>query len=108
MGKNFYSKYRLEALRRHVERKENEERSQDERKVLGLNQDQKIRKYVRRKLEDYIEEGKSKEKAIDLVMQEKGIAQHFSYYAKNGIDIRKIFMEWIEQTEKDHIGEKER
>lgn len=58
-----------------------------------LSQDIKIRKYVRRKLEEYLEEGDSSEKAADLIAQEKGI------------DIKEMFKNWVQELEYSSDGE---
>ncbi len=70
-----------------------------------LSQDIKIRKYVRRKLEEYLEEGDSSEKAADLIAQEEGIAKHFSSYTEKGIDIKEMFKNWVQELEYSSDGE---
>ena len=48
-----------------------------ERERLNLDQDIKIRKYVRRKLEEYVEQGYSREEAAELMMQQKRNCREF-------------------------------
>lgn len=95
------SKRSKETIWKDIIRKETDEKLRKEKEQLNLIQDEKMRKYVKRKMEEYImEERLSKEKAAELIMQNKGIVKHFSYYTKNGIDMKKMFIEWIEQREK--------
>lgn len=97
-GKNIYF------ISREVDAIKNIELNQKRRTESSINQDEKVRRYVRRKMEEYVGEGHSKEEVIDLVMQQKEIVQHFSYYTKNGIDIRKIFRKWLEEPEHSNEG----
>lgn len=90
---------------RVVNAEKNKEIRKKERKELKIEQDEKIRRYVRRKLEEYVTEGYSSKEAVDLIMQEKGIVEHFSYWVKNGIDIRQMFTKWIEELEYSSNGE---
>lgn len=48
-----------------------------QKKKQELNQDIKIRKYVRRKLEEYVEQGYSREEAAELMMQQKRNCREF-------------------------------
>lgn len=48
-----------------------------QKKKQELNQDIKIRKYVRRKLEEYVEQGCSSEEAAELMMQQKRNCREF-------------------------------
>ena len=48
-----------------------------QKKKQELNQDIKIRKYVRRKLEEYVEQGYSREEVAELMMQQKRNCREF-------------------------------
>ena len=48
-----------------------------QKKKQELNQHIKIRKYVRRKLEEYVEQGYSREEAAELMMQQKRNCREF-------------------------------
>ena len=48
-----------------------------QKKKQELNQDIKIRKYVIRKLEEYVEQGYSREEAAELMMQQKRNCREF-------------------------------
>lgn len=84
---------------REIDAEKNKIIRKKEREELTIEQDVKVRRYVRRKLEEYVEEGYSSKEAVDLIMQEKGIVEHFSYWVKNGIDIKQMLISWIKVPE---------
>lgn len=76
-----------------------------QKKKQELNQDIKIRNYVRRKLEEYVEQGYSSEEAAELMVKEKGIAKHFNSYSEKKIDIKEMFKNWVQEPEHSNDGE---
>ncbi|MCI8383661.1 MAG: hypothetical protein HFJ33_02155 [Clostridia bacterium] len=89
----------IENINTEIMQKESRQRKQDTRKELNLEQDMKIRRYVRRKIEEYRAEGNSKETTIERILEEKGIKQHFDYLTKNGVNLKKCFLGWLNELE---------
>lgn len=94
-----YPGAKLDWIASDIHEEKNKKETKKEKEKLGIEQDEKVRRYTKRKLEEYVEEGLSKEEAVDRIMQEKGIVKHFSYWTKNGIDIREMFISWINQSQ---------
>ncbi len=72
---NYYSGKVVRDIDIAVKARKNEPIRQ--KKKQELNQDIKIRKYVRRKLEEYVEQGYSREEAAELMMQQKRNCREF-------------------------------
>ena len=62
-----------------------------------VSSDTENRMYVIKKVLKYIKEGKSKDEAIDLVIQEEKVQKDFDYYRKNNIDLRMCVENWIKK-----------
>ena len=76
------------------------------------NEDTENRKYIGKKVIEYIEKGCSFEDAIDLIMQDD-VIQRFDYWFKNNLDIKqcvinvaKGFIRRKEKEEKKHLKER--
>lgn len=99
MGRKLCPGDKIDGIVFEIENEKFRKERKNQRENLGFEQDAKVRRYTTRKLEEYLEEGLSKEEAVDRIMQEKGIIKHFSYWTKNGIDIREMFISWINQPQ---------
>ena len=76
------------------------------------NEDTENRKYIGKKVIEYIEKGHSFNDAIDLIMQDD-IIQKFDYWFKNNLDIKqcvinvaKGYIRGKEKEEKKHLKER--
>ena len=67
------------------------------------NEDTENRKYIGKKVIEYIEKGHSFNDAIDLIMQDD-IIQKFDYWFKNNLDIRQC----VTNVAKGFIRKKEK
>lgn len=105
MKRKFYSGISIDEISQEIFNKRCREKLKEEREDLKIEQDKKVRKFVRRKLEEYVEEGYSIEEAINFIMERKEITEHFSYWTKNGIDIKQMFTSWAREPEHSNDGE---
>ena len=66
-----------------------------EKKQTITSSDTQNREYVRQRIIELSKEGLSKEKILEILLQDPIISE-FNYFTKQGIDIKNIFISWIE------------
>lgn len=65
--------------------------------------DNKNRKYVKIKINEYIQSGLSEEEALDKIMKDD-IVNKFEYLTENGLNIRECFRNWARAYVKENKG----
>lgn len=93
MGRKKSESYSIGNSSYRIEKERLRKRYQKQKEELNLNQDYENRKYVKKKIAEYMETGMSQQKAVDLIMQDDIVSQ-FDYLKKNGLDIRQCFLNW--------------
>ena len=73
-----------------------------------VNQDTQNRKYVIQKVNEFMQEGRSIEEAVDLIMKDD-IIKEFDYWVKNNLDVRQCIINLVTSNSKNrNRKEKER
>ena len=103
MEKKENRKFSLKNATYQGEEELSRKRLEQQRKEAKLDEDVANRENVRRKLKDYLINGKTIEEAANLIMQDEEIVAQFSYYTKRGIDLKQCFMNWAKGI-KSKIG----